>query len=134
MAYSIVIGGELTFDLATIGGWKNLKKWATDNLNTQEHAKILHFIEFSWAQDLDEFESQIADVIESFDGDMPSDVESTFADMLQSLGERKKSHASAFITDGMTSRKVEEDWQVKDDEPATLLQKAADVDNWKDYP
>lgn len=132
MAYSIIIGGELEFPLATISGWRNLKKWAADNLNADEHAKILHFIEFSWVQDLAEFESQIADVVNDSDG-IPSDVESTFSDLLESLGKRKKTHASAFISDGMTSKRIEEGWQVKEDEPAGMLNKAASVD-WGNYP
>ena len=135
MSYSIIIGGELEFPLASIGGWRNLKKWAADNLNTDEHDKILHFIEYSWVQDLGEFESQIADVVESA-ACIPEDVESTFTDMLVSIGRRKRSHTLAIITDGM-SRRIDGDatWEVKDDEPAAMLSKAADFGSWEeDYP
>lgn len=98
MSYTLVVGGELEFPLATLTGWSNFKKWAE---SLDGYRAITDFIENGQTSEMPELEVELKKALAA---DPPGDktVASTARDLIKSLMKRGEDHESAFVSDGFS--------------------------------
>jgi len=101
MSYSLIIGGEQEFPLATIAGWEAVKNW-TEGLDPDKYPELFHLAFHSFSQNLDALESELKRVIDSEPPQGPT--YKTVRGLLESVKQRESGAESAFVSDGMTDK------------------------------
>lgn len=119
MTYEISIGGEEPFPFATITGLHDVGVWV-DRLPVDRFPCVVHFFEYGWEQDLDDFEAELRAALLQSPPDTP-DVQATVEGLLEKLTERDPVHQSIVLTDGLGPDDGEPDVVVGDGDQGESL-------------
>lgn len=110
MSYELVIGGEKATPLASIRGWSDFKLWV-DTLNADDYPQIVHLVEHSFCQKLDDLEEQLKESLRLAPPNKQS-VVSTVKSLIATLTARDSDAESAFVTDGTSEDDGDDgEWQ-----------------------
>lgn len=112
MSYSVIIGGDDQYPLATVRGWADTKAWI-DKLDATEFALLVNLAEWGWTEGLADLRSQILAALKA---NPPSD--STVADTMKKLASTLEGQtaSSIFVSDGTSEDDggADDGWEVGD--------------------
>jgi hypothetical protein len=129
MGYYVVIDGEYTQPLASLGGWADFKRFVA-TFDEADFGNIKHLIQFGWDQDLQPMLEELREMLRH---KPPKSVASTIRDLINTIESGPENPDVIVLTDGAVEddgaddEDFEDDWEGGDpegDDPENVAEAA----------